>query len=180
MHSGSRTRPPGSQCLEHPGNRVQVTDVGQDRSGVGGAEADGLQPSGAERYHILEVLEHRIYERVLAGVNVMALFTVYETEMLMCGALTIMVLLPAHGRSQFSLSVILLRYAFTYQRSSRRAATVCHEYVMANANHQLARHSFSMETAEWGQFATAVKATSPELTRSMALRELIRWWMGSN
>jgi hypothetical protein len=48
---------------------------------------------------------------------------------------------------------------------------------MANASHQLARHSFSMETDEWERFATAVKATSPELTRSMAMRELIRWWM---
>lgn len=45
------------------------------------------------------------------------------------------------------------------------------------SEHQLPRHSFSMGADEWERFATAVRATSPELTRSMALRELVRWWM---
>ena len=42
------------------------------------------------------------------------------------------------------------------------------------ANHQLPRHSFTMEAGEWEHFTTAVRATSPELTCSMALRELVR------
>jgi hypothetical protein len=44
-------------------------------------------------------------------------------------------------------------------------------------DHQLQRHSFTMDASEWTRFATAVKATSPELTQSSALRELVRWWM---
>jgi hypothetical protein len=44
-------------------------------------------------------------------------------------------------------------------------------------DHQLQRRSFTMDSSEWARFATAVKATSPELTQSSALRELVRWWM---
>jgi hypothetical protein len=44
------------------------------------------------------------------------------------------------------------------------------------AKHQLARHCFSMEAEEWERFGAAVKATSPELTCSMVLRELVRYW----
>ena len=40
----------------------------------------------------------------------------------------------------------------------------------------LPRRSLCIEAELWDAFGNAVKATSPELTRSMALRELIRWW----
>jgi hypothetical protein len=41
----------------------------------------------------------------------------------------------------------------------------------------LPRRSLCIEAELWERFGNAVEATSPELTRSMALRELVRWWI---
>jgi hypothetical protein len=41
----------------------------------------------------------------------------------------------------------------------------------------LSQHCIRMEDDLWEKLGNAAKATSPELTRSMALRELVRWWI---
>lgn len=41
----------------------------------------------------------------------------------------------------------------------------------------LPQHCVRLEDDLWERLGAACKATSPELTRSMVLRELARWWI---